>query len=116
MEAATADLEMDGWRFGSAAALLAEGLAAGAVVDGRLVSVAFTSARTVRHSEVGVVTAAPWRDQGFSTATAALVCADIQNAGQFPVWSTSEDNVASRRVATKLGFVEVSRRVYVNPG
>ncbi|MBW3632540.1 MAG: GNAT family N-acetyltransferase [Chloroflexi bacterium] len=115
MEAATADLGMDGWRFGSAAALLAEGFAAGAVADDRLVSVAFTSARTGRHAEVGVVTAAPWRGRGFSTSAAALVCAEIQNAGQTVVWSTSEDNVASRRVGDKLGFVEVSRRVYVNP-
>jgi RimJ/RimL family protein N-acetyltransferase len=115
MEAATADLGMDGWRFGSAAALLAEGFAAGAVVDNRLVSVAFTSARTGRHAEVGVVTAEPWRRRGFSTFAAALVCADIQNAGQTAVWSTSEDNAASRRVGDKLGFVEASRRVYINP-
>ncbi len=115
MEAATVDLGMDGWRFGSASALLAEGFAAGAVVDDRLVSVAFTSARAGQHSEVGVVTAEPWRGHGFSTAAAGLVCADIQNSGQTAVWSTSEDNVASRRVGDKLGFVEVSRRVYVNP-
>ena len=115
LEAATAELRMHGWRFGSAAALLEEGFAAGAVVDDWLVSVAFTSARADRHSEVGVVTAQPWRGRGFSTAAAALVCADIQRAGQTPVWSTSEDNLASRRVGDKLGFVEVSRRVYVNP-
>jgi RimJ/RimL family protein N-acetyltransferase len=116
MEAATAELGMNGWRFGSAAALLADGFAAGAVVDNRLVAVAFTSARADRHSEVGVVTAAPWRGRGFSTAAAAVVCADIQDAGQIPVWSTSEDNIASRRVGAKLGFGDVSRRVYVNPG
>jgi len=61
-----------------------------------------------------VVTLAPWRGRGLSTAAAALVCADVQAAGQTPVWSTAEDNAASRRVATKLGFVEVLRRVYVN--
>ena len=110
-----AALGMVGWRFGSAAALLAEGFAAGAVAGHRLVAVAFTSARAERHAEVGVVTAEPWRGRGFSTAAAALVCADLQTAGQTPVWSTSEDNLPSRRVAAKLGFVEVVRRVYVNP-
>jgi len=30
-----------------------------------------------------------------------------------PVWSTGEDNVASLRVARKLGFEEVGRRTYV---
>ena len=115
LEAATADLGMHGWRFGSAAALLREGFAAGAVVDDRLVSVAFTSARADRHAEVGIVTTEPGRGHGFSTAAAALVCADIQRGGQTAVWSTSEDNLASRRVGDKLGFVQVSRRVYVNP-
>ena len=84
------------------------------MVDDRLVSVAFTSARADRHSEVGAVTAEPWRGRGFSTAAAALVCADIQAAGQRAVWSTSEDNIASQRIGAKLGFAEVSRRVYVN--
>ncbi|MGH2532831.1 MAG: GNAT family N-acetyltransferase, partial [Thermomicrobiales bacterium] len=115
MAASETALGMEGWRFGSAAALLAEGFAAGAVVDEQLVAVAFTSARSDRHAEVGVVTLEPWRGRGLSTAAAALVCTDIQTAGQTPVWSTSEENAASRQVGVKLGFIEVSRRVYVNP-
>ena len=43
-----------------------------------------------------------------------IFIAEIQAAGLNPVWSTSEENVPSQRVAAKLGFVEVSRRVYVN--
>jgi hypothetical protein len=44
LEAATEPLGMGDWRFGSAGALLAEGLAAGAVMDGALAAVAFTAA------------------------------------------------------------------------
>ena len=36
-----------------------------------------------------------------------------QAAGQMPVWGTSIDNIASQKVAAKLGFRKVSRRVYV---
>lgn len=113
MEAATEALNMGDWRFGSAAALIADGLAAGAVIDGELVAAGFTAARGRRYVDVGIVTREEWRKRGLSTAAAALVCADIQAAGQTPVWGTSIDNIASRKVAAKLGFREVSRRVYV---
>lgn len=113
MEAATGALNMVDWRFGSAAALLADGLAAGAVIDGELVAAGFTAARGSRYVDVGIVTREDWRNQGLSTAAAALVCADIQAAGQTPVWGASIDNIASQKVAAKLGFREVSRRVYV---
>lgn len=114
MEAATDALGMTGWRFGSAAAQVAEGVAAGAVVEGRLVAVAFTASRGERYGEVGIATLAPHRGRGYAAATAALVAADIEAAGLTVVWSTGVTNTASRRVATKLGLTEVSRRVYVN--
>src|SRR2546428_793631 len=84
-----------------------EGVAAGAVVDRRLVAIAITSARTARHADVGVATLAPWRRRGLATAAASLVTRAVQAAGQTPVWSCGEDNLASLRVARKLGFVEV---------
>ncbi len=114
MEAATEPLQMGDWRFGSAAALLAEGFAAGTVIESELVAVGFTAARGTRYADVGIVTREDWRNRGLSTAAAALVCADIQAAGLTPVWGTSTDNLASQRVAAKLGFQEVSRRIYVN--
>jgi RimJ/RimL family protein N-acetyltransferase len=113
MEAATEALNMGDWRFGSAAALIADGFVAGAVIDGELVAVGFTAARGEQYADVGIVTREDWRGHGLSTAAAALVCEDIQDAGQTPVWGTSIDNLASQRVAAKLGFEEVSRRVYV---
>jgi hypothetical protein len=114
VEAATEALAMHGWRFGSAEALLSDGLLAGAVVDGELVAVAFSAAATPRYIEVGIKTHEAWRGRGCSTAAASIVCAEIQRAGKIPVWSTEEDNIASQRVGAKLGFREVSRRVYVN--
>lgn len=114
MEAATEALGMRGWRLGSAAALVTKGIAVGAVVDGGLVAVGFTSCWSDRYAEVGIVTREDHRNRGLSTSAGAMVCTEIQRAGRTPVWSTSEANVASRRVAAKLGFVETSRRVYVN--
>ena len=99
--------------FGSTSALLAQGITAAAIVGGRAVATAHTSARTASHADIGVATQPEWRGHGFATAAAALVAHEVQQAGQTPVWSTGEDNVASQRVAQKVGFAEIARRAYV---
>ena len=113
MEAATEALGMGDWRYGSAAMLIADGFAAGAIVDGTLVAVAITAAHGERYADIGIVTREDWRNRGLATAAAAFICTDIQAAGLIPVWGTGWDNLASQQVAAKLGFQEVSRRVYV---
>ena len=116
LEAATEPLGMGDWRYGSPAALLAEGLAAGAVVNDELIAVAFTAAGGERYVDVGIVTREDARGQGLATAAAALVCEAVQEAGRTPVWGTSAENFGSQRVAAKLGFREVAQRVYLNLG
>jgi RimJ/RimL family protein N-acetyltransferase len=95
--------------------LLEEGIVACAIVGGHIAATALTAARTERYAEVGVYTKEAYRRRGFATAAASLVTRRVQEAGQIPVWSAGGHNVASLRVAEKLGFVEVSRRVYVIP-
>ena len=80
------------------------------------VAVAFTAAQGERYVDVGIVTREDARGQGLATAAASLVCAAIQAAGLVPVWGTSEENLASQRVAEKLGFRQVAQRVYLNLG
>ena len=94
--------------------LLTCGAAAGAVVEGRLVALAHTNAMTARYGDIGVATDEPWRGRGFASAAACIVARSIRERGRTPVWSAGEGNEASLRVAAKLGFVEVSRRVYLN--
>jgi len=91
-----------------------EPIAAGAAIDGRLVGLAHVSAITERYADIGVSTLEPWRGRGFATAAASIVAQAIQEGGRTPVWSAGEGNAASLRVAAKLGFEEVSRRVYVS--
>ena len=93
--------------------LLTDGAAAGAVVEGILVALAHTNAMTARYGDIGVVTDEPWRGIGFASSAASIVARRIQERGRTPVWSAGESNAASLRVAAKLGFVEVSRRVYL---
>jgi len=101
--------------FGSPHDVLTEGCAAGAVVDGRLVALVQTSAVSAGFADVGAYTAQGFRGRGYATAAGAIVCRWVQQSGRVPVWSCGEDNAASLRVAEKLGFREVSRRVYLIP-
>lgn len=89
----------------------ADGMAAAQVARGmfdgpRLVSVAtpFHVGRTF--TDIGVLTEPGHRGRGHSTACAAAVVADARAQGRTPTWTTSPDNVASRAVAARLGFVK----------
>ena len=107
--------ELQGGCFGDVRTMLTEGVAAGAIVGGRLVAIAHTSALSERYADIGVFTDAAFRRCGFATAGAALVAREVERSGRTPVWSTGEHNVASLRVAAKLGFREVVRTTYVVP-
>jgi RimJ/RimL family protein N-acetyltransferase len=90
--------------WGGAAGLAASGYAWGAFVDGVLVSVANSFFVGETCEDVGVVTEAPYRGRGYSSACSAALCREIQARGHTPTWGTSPDNVGSIRVAEKLGF------------
>ncbi len=91
-----------------------EPMAAGAVVDGRLVGLAHVSAVTEGLADIGVSTLEPWRGRGFATAATSIVAKVVRDSGRTPVWSAGEGNAASLRVLAKVGFKEVSRRTYVS--
>lgn len=107
--------EMDGadeaWLVGN----LEHGHVAGAIRDGRVVSLAHTFAVSEVYADLGVRTAPEWRRQGLATAAASLVARAIQRDGRIPVWSCGGTNEASLAVAARLGFREVARRVYLVP-
>ncbi len=105
---------LSGMGFATLNDLLTSGLTAGAVVEGWLVAVAYTNAVTARYGDIGVATDEEWRGRGFASASASIVARRLQERGRTPVWSAGEGNAASLRVAWKLGFTEVSRRVYLN--
>lgn len=85
----------------------ASGRAWGAFVGGRLASVACTFFDGLRHEDVGIVTEPAYQRRGLSTACVAGLCRDILARGRRPSWSTSLDNLASQRVAVKVGYRQV---------
>jgi hypothetical protein len=111
LDAAPANLRGAG--FGSAGGLLAEGIAAAAIVNDALVAIAHIFAISDQHADIGVATDASYRQRGYATAAASLVAQATQASGRTPVWSCGETNQPSVRVAAKLGFQPVLRREYV---
>ena len=112
---AKAPAEVQGNGYKTHTKMTTDGIAAGAIVDNNIVAIAHTYAENNLHADIGVSTIETWREKGFATAAAALVAQEIQARGKVPVWSCGEDNIASLRVAQKLGFTEVGRRTYVIP-
>ncbi|HLL68330.1 MAG TPA: GNAT family N-acetyltransferase [Micromonosporaceae bacterium] len=90
--------------WGGPAGMAGSAHAWGAVVEGRLAAVACTFFRGIRHGEIGIITEPPYQRRGLSTACVLGLCADLHAKGLRPSWSTSPDNIASRRVAEKTGF------------
>jgi len=69
-----------------------------------------------QYEDIGVVTEPGFRRRGLNTACAAALCRDVRARGHTPSWSTSADNLASLRVAEKLGFVRHRSDVLIVTG
>ncbi len=91
------------------------GHVAGSFEEGTLVALAHTFAISPKHADIGVVTHPHWRGLGHATAVSAVVAQAIQEEGRIPVWSCGGPNIASLKTAARVGFEEVSRRVYLIP-
>lgn len=111
----SAPREVRGSGFGTSLALLEEGVVVCGLVSDRVVAIGHTSAISGGYADIGVYTSGESRRRGFATACASMVAGRVQAMGLTPVWSTAEYNTASSKVALKLGFEPVSRRIYLNP-
>ena len=64
-----------------------------------------------RFEDIGVVTQLAFRGRGLNPACAGRLCEAIRARGRTPSWTTSPENLPSRRVAEKLGFAPVREDV-----
>jgi RimJ/RimL family protein N-acetyltransferase len=65
---------------------------------------AYASSLGLTHSEIGAVTRKAYRGRGYAPVTCAHLIAALERRGYHAYWSCDSDNVASIRVAQKLGF------------
>jgi len=76
----------------------------GAFMKGKLVSIACPFFVGIQYEDLGVATEPPYRGWGLSTGCAYALIQDVLQRGKRVSWNTSTDNIASIRVAEKLGF------------
>jgi hypothetical protein len=75
------------------------------VVEGRAVSICYCARLSSSAAEAGVKTLQAMQGKGYATAAVAGWAVAIRQRGLLPLYSTSWDNIASQRVAGKLGMV-----------
>jgi hypothetical protein len=78
-----------------------------AFVDGEPVSFAYAPWRSASWFDVSVDTLPGARQLGLATIVAAAMIRDERAHGREPVWGADEGNVASLRLAKRLGFEPV---------
>ncbi|MGE0871166.1 MAG: GNAT family N-acetyltransferase [Kofleriaceae bacterium] len=84
-------------------------------VDGAPVSFAYAPWRSAHWFDVSVDTLATARQLGLATIVAAAMIRDERGQGREPVWGADEGNLASLRLAARLGFVQTDA-IWVCPG
>ena len=78
-----------------------------AFVDGVAMSFAYAPWRSARWFDVSVDTLAGARQLGLAQLVASAMIRDERAQGREPVWGADEGNVASLRLARRLGFVQM---------
>ncbi len=84
-------------------------------VDGLPVAFAYAGWRSPTWFDVSVDTVREFRQLGLASITVAALLDDEIAQGRQPVWGAVDDNVASQRLAGKLGFTVHSRAAMVVP-
>lgn len=79
------------------------------VVDGKnAASWAFSAAVSSKEIDIGIETAAGYQHLGLAAAVAKKMIEYCFEQHKKPVWACRSDNIASKSLAEKLGFVKIS--------
>lgn len=79
------------------------------VVDGNnAASWAFTAAVSSKEIDIGIETAGEYQHLGLASAVAQKMIEYCFEQHKKPVWACRADNIASKKLAEKLGFVKIS--------
>ncbi len=94
-----------------------DGIVYGIVEDHQVVSVAYAHRSGVledRVADLGVETAAPYRQRGYAKTVVSVVTAHMTAMGGEAVYTCSLNNQASIATATRVGYVPYARMIVVS--
>jgi predicted GNAT family acetyltransferase len=86
------------------------GKLAATFVNGTAVSFCDAGSETETLWDIGIETLEPYRGRGYAALAASYMVDQMGRRRKRPVWAAEESNVASTRLAAKLGFRVVDRR------
>lgn len=72
--------------------------------NGEIAAWAFSASVSCEEIDIGVETAEKYRGQGLATTAAKMMMKYTQKQGKAPVWACYYKNMASQKIAEKLGF------------
>ncbi|MFP2934095.1 GNAT family N-acetyltransferase [Pyxidicoccus sp. 3LG] len=84
-----------------------------AFAEGQPVSFSYSGSETETWWDVSIDTLEPWRKQGYAAATAHALIEHMRARGKRAVWAAVETNLASLKLAARLGFTPVARVVSI---
>ena len=58
--------------------------------------------------EIGINTISQYQGKGYASTVCIKAAENILNSGKVPQWSTTINNIASQRLAEKVGFIKLS--------
>jgi GNAT superfamily N-acetyltransferase len=84
-------------------------------VDGLPVSFCYAGSRTETLWDISIDTLAEYRQRGYAALCVAFLIEHFRQQGLAPVWGAVESNLASMKLAEKLGFVPNAQLVIFEP-
>ncbi|MGH7526375.1 MAG: GNAT family N-acetyltransferase, partial [Gemmatimonadales bacterium] len=87
-----------------------------AFAEGRPVAFCYPGAVTEGWWDISIDTLEPFRRQGHAGRCVAHLIEELMRLGKEPVWGAMASNVASARLAAKLGFTPVDALVVFSRG
>ena len=88
---------------------------AATVIDDKPVSFCYAGAVTEALWDVSIDTLEPYRKMGYAALAVSFLVDWFNRQGKAPVWGAVESNMASRRLAARLGFTAVDELFVYEP-
>jgi GNAT superfamily N-acetyltransferase len=100
------------WMWPSEERFYQQGFGWAAAVESQVVCWCTAEYRSAERCGIGITTVPAFERQGIATASAGQFVREALQRGLAPYWECRADNIGSKRVAEKLGFVLIAQECY----